>query len=155
MKICIYGAGAIGGYLAAGLSEVEGVELSLVARGPHLAAIRQGGLKLLIDGLVRSCRPVATDDPRDLGRQDFVIVCLKAHQAWEAAERMAPLLGPDTTVVTGQNGVPWWYAYGLGGRFAGARLGLVQQLGRSLNVYPTVPPASAGPALPAAGAAHA
>jgi 2-dehydropantoate 2-reductase len=130
MKICIYGAGAIGGYLAAGLSEVEGVELSVVARGAHLAAIRQSGLKLLIGGETRVCRPTATDDPRNLGPQDYVLVCLKAHQAWEAAERMAPLLGTETAVVTGQNGVPWWYTYGLtcglagdlDGRFAGARL---------------------------------
>jgi 2-dehydropantoate 2-reductase len=130
MRICIYGAGAIGGYLAAGLSEVEGVQLSLVARGAHLAAIRQSGLKLLIDGETRVCRPAATDNPSDLGPQDYVIVCLKAHQAWEAAERMAPLLGPETAVVTGQNGVPWWYTYGLtaglagdlDGRFAGARI---------------------------------
>src|SRR5262245_16405511 len=122
MRICIYGAGAIGGYLAAGLSEVEGVELSVVARGAHLAAIRQSGLKLLIDGETRVCRPAATNDPSDLGPQDYVIVCLKAHQAWEAAERMAPLLGSETAVVTGQNGVPWWYTYGLTGGFADARL---------------------------------
>jgi 2-dehydropantoate 2-reductase len=130
MRICIYGAGAIGGYLAAGLSEVEGVQLSAVARGAHLAAIRQSGLKLLIDGETRLCRLAATDDPHDLGPQDYVIVCLKAHQAWESAERMAPLLGPETAIVTGQNGVPWWYTYGLSGglagdvdgRFAGARL---------------------------------
>jgi len=126
MRICIYGAGAIGGYLAVGLSDVEGVQLSVVARGAHLAAIRQSGLKLLIDGETRTCRPAATDDPCDLGPQDYVVVCLKAHQAWETAERMAPLLGPETAVVTGQNGVPWWYTYGLAGdldgRFAGARL---------------------------------
>jgi 2-dehydropantoate 2-reductase len=125
MRICIYGAGAIGGYLAAGLSTVDGVHLSVVARGAHLAAIRRSGLKLLIDGETRVCHPAATDDPRALEPQDYVIVCLKAHQAWDAAERMAPLLGPDTAVVTGQNGVPWWYAYGLDGRFAGARLSSV------------------------------
>jgi 2-dehydropantoate 2-reductase len=122
MRICIYGAGAIGGYLAAGLSQVEGVKLSLVARGAHLAAIRQSGLKLLIDGETRVCHPTATDNPLELGPQDYVIVCLKAHQAWEAAERMTPLLGAETAVVTGQNGVPWWYTYGLDGRFAGARV---------------------------------
>jgi 2-dehydropantoate 2-reductase len=122
MRICIYGAGAIGGYLAAGLSRVDGVDLSVVARGAHLAAIRNSGLKLLIDGETRVCRPVATSDARELGPQDYVIVCLKAHQAWEAAERMMPLLGAETAVVTGQNGVPWWYTYGLDGRFAGARV---------------------------------
>jgi 2-dehydropantoate 2-reductase len=122
VRICIYGAGAIGGYLAVGLSAVEGVELSLVARGQHLAAIRRNGLKLLIDGEERICRPRATDDPAELGPQDYVIVCLKAHQAWEAVEHMRPLLGDKTAVVTGQNGVPWWYAYGLDTRFENVRL---------------------------------
>jgi 2-dehydropantoate 2-reductase len=122
VKVCIYGAGAIGGYLAAGLSGVDGVELSLVARGPHLAAIRSSGLKLRIDGGERICRPTATSDPRELGAQDYVIVCLKAHQAWQVADQMAPLLGPDTAVVTGQNGVPWWYTHGLDARFGDARL---------------------------------
>jgi 2-dehydropantoate 2-reductase len=122
MKICIYGAGAIGGYLAEGLSKVDGVDLSIVARGPHLAAIQRHGLKLLIDNEERVCHPRATNDPATLGPQDCVIVCLKAHQAWEAAEQMRPLLGPDTAVVTGQNGLPWWYAHGLGDRFAHVRL---------------------------------
>jgi 2-dehydropantoate 2-reductase len=125
VKICIYGAGAIGGYLAAGLSEVDGVELSVVARGAHLAAIQASGLTLLIDGQTRVCRPRATNDANQLGPQDYVIVCLKAHQAWEAAHRMAPLLGPETAVVTGQNGVPWWYTHGLDARFREARLNSV------------------------------
>jgi len=125
VKICIYGAGAIGGYLAAGLSEVDGVELSVVARGAHLAAIQANGLTLLIDGQTRVCRPRATNDANQLGPQDYVIVCLKAHQAWEAAHRMAPLLGPETAVVTGQNGVPWWYTHGLDARFREARLNSV------------------------------
>lgn len=122
MKICIFGAGAIGGYLAAGLSKVEGVELSLIARGPHLAAIKADGLKLLKDGKETVCRPRASNDPGDLGPQDFVIVSLKAHQAWESAERMAPLLGKSTAVVTCQNGVPWWYGYELGGPYDGAHI---------------------------------
>jgi 2-dehydropantoate 2-reductase len=122
MKVCIYGAGAIGGYLAAGLARVEGVELSLVARGAHLAAIQREGLKLLTGGEERVCHPHATNDPAALGVQDYVIVCLKAHQAWEVAEQMRPLLGTDTAVVTGQNGVPWWYTHGLPERFRDARL---------------------------------
>jgi 2-dehydropantoate 2-reductase len=134
VKICIYGAGAIGGYLAAGLSRVDGVELSLVARGPHLAAIRDRGLELRIDGESRICRPVATNDPRELGPQDCVIVCLKAHQAWEAAEQMAPLLGADTAVVTGQNGLPWWYMHGLGERFGGTSLRSIDPLDRQWTV---------------------
>jgi len=130
VKVCIYGAGAIGGYLAAGLSGVDGVELSLVARGPHLAAIRSSGLKLRIDGGERICRPTATSDPRELGAQDYVIVCLKAHQAWQVVDHMAPLLGPDTAVVTGHNGVPWWYTHGLAARFGDARLRIVDPQNR-------------------------
>lgn len=133
MKICIYGAGAIGGYLAAGLSKVEGVELSLVARGAHLAAIKKSGLKLLIEGREEICKPVATNDPSELGEQDYVIVCLKAHQAWEAAEQMLPLLGAETAVVTGQNGIPWWYMYGLGERFEHMRISSVDQDDRQWN----------------------
>ncbi|MEL6375064.1 MAG: 2-dehydropantoate 2-reductase [Pseudomonadota bacterium] len=113
MKVCIYGAGAIGGYLAAGLSKLDDVELSLIARGPHLKAIKENGLTLIKDGETTVCHPHATDDPASLGPQDYVIVCLKAHQAWQAADTFAPLLGPDTAVVTGQNGVPWWYAHAL------------------------------------------
>lgn len=130
VRICIYGAGAIGGYLAAGLSRVDGVQLSVVARGAHLKAIQEHGLKLQFDGDERVCYPKATSDPGELGPQDYVIVCLKAHQAWEAAEQMRPMLGPNTVVVTGQNGVPWWYTYGLGTRFQGLRLRSVDPEGR-------------------------
>jgi 2-dehydropantoate 2-reductase len=134
VKICIYGAGAIGGYLAAGLSKVDGVELSVVARGAHLAAIKKSGLKLLIGGDERVCTPVATNDPSELGTQDYIIVCLKAHQAWEAAEQMRPLLGPNTAVVTGQNGIPWWYMHGLGKRFEHMRVSSVDQDDRQWNL---------------------
>src|SRR5215469_10168735 len=112
MKVCIYGAGAIGGYLAICLKQA-GADVSLIARGAHLEAIRSNGLKLLIHGEERAACLKATSDPNDLGPQDYVIVALKAHQAWEVAGQMRPLLGPDTAVVTAQNGVPWWYFYGL------------------------------------------
>jgi 2-dehydropantoate 2-reductase len=120
VRICIYGAGAIGGYLAAGLSTVGEVELSLVARGAHLEKIQQDGLKLLIDGQEKIHRASATDDPATLGPQDYVIIGLKAHQAWETAVQTRPLLDPHTAAVC-QNGVPWWYGYGLTG-FDGLRL---------------------------------
>ena len=132
MRICIYGAGAIGGYLAAGLSTVSDVELSLVARGPHLAMIQQQGLKLLIKGEEKVCHPVATNDPSTLGPQDYVIVCLKAHQAWETAEQTRVLFGRHTAVVTCQNGVPWWYGYGLNG-FDDMRLQSVDPDNRQWN----------------------
>ena len=125
MKVCVYGAGAIGGYLAVELAQVAGVEVSAIARGGHLAAIREKGLRLLIGEETRAARLQASDDPADLGRQDFVIIALKAHQAWEVAEQMAPLLGPETALVTCQNGVPWWYFHALEGRFAGRRLASV------------------------------
>jgi 2-dehydropantoate 2-reductase len=133
VKVCIYGAGAIGGYLAACLSKVDGVELSLVARGAHLAAIKKSGLTLLIGGNAQVCAPVATNDPSELGVQDYVIVCLKAHQAWEAAEQMRPLIGPDTAVVTGQNGIPWWYMHGLGEGFEHMRVSSVDPDNRQWN----------------------
>jgi 2-dehydropantoate 2-reductase len=125
MKICIYGAGAIGGYLAVGLASVEGVELSIVARGAHLEAVRRNGLKLVIDGGERVARIKASADPAEFGPQDVVVIGLKAHQAWEAADHLRPLLGRRTAVVTCQNGVPWWYFHHLPGPFAERRLSSV------------------------------
>ena len=108
MKICIYGAGAIGGYLGVQLSRA-GHEVSLIARGRNLEAMKAKGMRLLIGGEALEARPFCTDDPAEAGPQDYVIVTLKAHQALEVADRFAPLLGPDTAVVTAMNGVPWWY----------------------------------------------
>lgn len=132
MKICIYGAGAIGGYLAVKLRQA-GADVSLVARGAHLAAIRENGLKLLIDGEEKVARMSASADPAELGPQDYVIVALKAHQAWEAAEQMKPLLGPQTAVVTAQNGLPWWYFYGFEGQYADRRIESVDPGDRQWN----------------------
>src|SRR5215212_905054 len=129
VKICIYGAGAIGGYLAVCLKQ-GGAEISLVARGAHLHAIQKDGLKLLIGGEERVAEMPATADPRELGPQDYVIVALKAHQAWEVAESMRPLLGPDTAVVTAQNGIPWWYFHGFEGQYANLQLQSVDPEGR-------------------------
>ena len=106
MKICIYGAGAIGGYLGAELCRVPDVEVSLIARGPHLDAIKKHGIKLIIDGKEQISNPTATDDPTKLGYQDYIFVSLKSHQAWESADNLIPLLGKNTAVITCQNGVP-------------------------------------------------
>ena len=133
MKVCIYGAGAIGGFLGAGLAGVDGVELSLIARGPHLAAIRENGLRLIRDGERRTVHVRASDDPAELGPQDYVIIGLKAHQAWESTAQTAPLLGPDTAVVTCQNGVPWWYFHKLSGPYEGRRLAAVDPEDRQWN----------------------
>jgi 2-dehydropantoate 2-reductase len=114
LKICIYGAGAIGGYLGVQLA-CAGHDVSLVARGPHLEAMRARGLTLRIGGKEHVARVTATDDPAGLGPQDYVIVALKAHSAPAVVDRMQPLLGPDTAVVTAMNGVPWWYFHNLEG----------------------------------------
>ena len=129
MKICIYGAGAIGGYLGV-LLKLSGADVSLIARGAHLAAIKENGLKLLIGGEEKLARMPATSDPAEIGPQDYVIVALKSHQAWEVAEQMKPLLGPETAVVTAQNGVPWWYFYGFEGQYANLQLQSVDPDGR-------------------------
>jgi 2-dehydropantoate 2-reductase len=121
MKIGIYGAGAIGGYLAVLLANA-GHEVTCIARGAHLAAMKERGLKLKIDGEEKVAKIFATDDPREAGPQDYLFVALKAHQAYEAAENFLPLLGPETPVVTAMNGVPWWYFHKLPGRYENHRL---------------------------------
>jgi len=132
MKICIFGAGAIGGYMGVMLKQ-GGADVSLVARGAHLEAIRTNGLTLLIDGGRLTREIPASEDPAELGPQDVVIVALKAHQAWESAEKLAPLLGPDTVVVTAQNGIPWWYFHGLDGPWRDLRLESVDPDNRQWN----------------------
>lgn len=120
-KIAIYGAGAIGGYMGAMLAK-SGADVSLIARGPHLAAMQANGLTL-IKGDERETFPVtATEDPATLGVQDFVIVTLKAHSISAVTDAMQPLLGPDTAVVFAVNGVPWWYFHQHGGPLDGTRL---------------------------------
>src|SRR5215468_7526477 len=99
MKICIYGAGAIGGYLGVQLARA-GADISLVARGPHLAAMRAEGLKLLTDDQSYQVHPRCTDNPADLEEQDVVIICLKAHSITGVINQMQPLLGPHTRIVT-------------------------------------------------------
>ncbi len=121
MRICIYGAGAIGGHLGAKLARA-GVEVSLVARGPHLAAMQANGLTLVEGGARTAVDVDASSDPAALGRQDYVIVTLKAHQVPGVVPLMRPLLGPDTCVVMAVNGVPWWYFYRLAGRYENHRL---------------------------------
>ncbi|MEP6017552.1 MAG: 2-dehydropantoate 2-reductase [Paracoccaceae bacterium] len=121
MKICVFGAGAIGGLMGVKLAQA-GADVSLVARGPHLAAMQQNGLRLIHDGTETVAQVTATDNPKDLGPQDYVIITLKAHSVPGVVQKMAPLIGPDTTIVSGVNGVPWWYFHQIGGAFEGTRL---------------------------------
>ncbi len=125
MKVCIYGAGAIGGYMAVELAQAGTAEVTCIARGPHLAAMRANGLTLRAGDEEKTVEINCTDDPGEAGPQDYVVVTLKAHSAAAVADQMTPLLGPDTAVVTAQNGVPWWYFYQLGGPHDGARLASV------------------------------
>ncbi|MEL6680867.1 MAG: 2-dehydropantoate 2-reductase [Pseudomonadota bacterium] len=124
MKICIFGAGAIGGYMGAKLAKA-GADVSLVARGPHLAAMQANGLTLIEEGEHSTVEVTASDNAADLGPQDYVVVTLKAHSVPGVVDKIQPLLGPDTTIVSGVNGVPWWYFYGLDGPYADRRLASV------------------------------
>jgi 2-dehydropantoate 2-reductase len=129
MKVCIYGAGAIGAHIGV-LLKGAGVDVSVVARGAHLEAIKANGLKLIIGGEEKIARMPASNTPADLGVQDYVIVALKSHQAWEAADQFKPLLGQHTAVVTAQNGIPWWYFHGFEGQYANLQLQSVDPDGR-------------------------
>jgi 2-dehydropantoate 2-reductase len=112
MRICVYGAGAVGGHVAVRLAR-SGHDVSVIARGDNLAAIRANGLALRAAGEEFHARVVATSQPSDLGNQDFVISTLKANALGALAAGLAPLLGPNTAIVFAQNGLPWWYDIGL------------------------------------------
>lgn len=128
-KICIYGAGAIGGYMGAMLAKA-GADVSLVARGPHLAAMQDNGLILeTVDGR-ETIAVTASENPEDLGVQDYVIITLKAHSVPGVVDAMQPLLGANTTVVFAVNGVPWWYFHKLGGDLEGRRVETVDPGGK-------------------------
>jgi 2-dehydropantoate 2-reductase len=129
MKICVYGAGAIGGLLGVRMSQA-GAEVSLVARGAHLAAMREDGVKLITGTREEIIFLPATDDAAELGPQDFVIVALKAHQLAAAAAAMRPLFGPDTAIVTAADGIPYWYFHRHGGEWEGRRLAGIDPDGR-------------------------
>ena len=122
MKICIYGAGAIGGYLGAGLA-LKGADVTLIARGSHLEAIQQNGLTLIKDDERYVANVRAFENPADAGPQDYVFVTLKAHSVPPVAANVAQLFHESTAVVCGVNGIPWWYFYGLEGEYTGRRIG--------------------------------
>jgi 2-dehydropantoate 2-reductase len=121
MKICIFGAGAIGGYMGAKLA-AAGADVSLVARGPHLKAMQENGLRLIEETGISTVKVTASDTASDLGPQDYVIVTLKAHSVPSVVPHMQPLINDHTTVVSGVNGVPWWYFHKISGALEGTRL---------------------------------
>ncbi|HEY0297231.1 MAG TPA: 2-dehydropantoate 2-reductase [Bordetella sp.] len=140
MKICIYGLGAIGGLLGARLA-AAGEDVSAVTRrGATLTAVQQRGLTLIeteeSGSHVRHIPIHAVEDPAELGPQDLVIVAVKTTSLADAAQRIGPLLGPGTTVLSAMNGVPWWFFHGLGPEFAGTPLPSVDRDGRLAAAIP-------------------
>ena len=121
MKFVIVGAGATGAFLGARLARA-GVDVTLVARGAHLAAMRERGVEVRDDGGSFVAHPPCTDDLSVVTEADAVFLTLKAHSLPDMAPRLGPLLGPDTAIVTGQNGIPWWYFERHGGPLDGTRL---------------------------------
>ncbi len=147
-RICVFGAGAIGGLLGAKLA-AAGVPVTLIARGAHLEAIRAEGLRLaLAEGEV-VVKPAATDDPARLGPQDIVIFAVKTPALRAAAVAAQPLIAPGTVIVAAANGVPWWYFHGHAAPHEGHRLASVDPDGR---LWEKLPPArSLGCVVYAAG----
>jgi 2-dehydropantoate 2-reductase len=121
MKICIYGAGSIGGWMGVRLAHA-GHDVSVVARGATLAALEQNGLQLTEAGKTTAVTVAASEDSAALGPQDVVIVAVKAPAMASVAAGIGPLLTKDSIVITAMNGVPWWFCDGLGSAFAGKRL---------------------------------
>src|SRR5580700_2402357 len=128
MRICVFGAGSVGGYLAAYLAR-GGAEVSVVARGAHLAAIRANGLTVETPDEALTVRIAASDNPFELGRHDLVLVTVKAPALPEVAATIAPLLGSQTAVAFVMNGIPWWYFHAHGGPLDGRQLGLLDPNG--------------------------
>jgi 2-dehydropantoate 2-reductase len=121
VRICVFGAGSVGGYLAGYLSR-GGADVSVVARGAHLTAIRSNGLTVETPDESLTVHIAASDKPEDLGRQDIVLVTVKAPALPEVAATIAPLLGSDTSVAFITNGIPWWYFHAVGGASEGRQI---------------------------------
>lgn len=136
-SVCVFGAGAIGGFVAARL-EAAGTKVSVVARGAHGAALASKGLVLESGGERITTHPRVVGDPAELGPQDYLFVTLKAHSLEPALPQMRKLIGPQTTIVAGVNGLPWWYFYKLPGPFEGRRLRSVDPNGA---LWDGLPPA--------------
>lgn len=135
MKIAVFGAGAIGGLLAVKLHQA-GADVCVIARGPHLAAIREKGMTLRSEGQTVTARLHATDRAEEAGPQDYVIVTLKANGLAPAAVEIAKLMGPETALVTGINGVPYWYFYRLEGPWRDRTIESVDPGGKLWQLLP-------------------
>jgi 2-dehydropantoate 2-reductase len=136
MKICIYGAGAVGGFIGALLAR-NGCEVSALCQGATLEALRNYGLRLQTKDEQLTEKVYATDDPATLGIQDVVVIAVKAPALIHVAQRIAPLIGPNTIVLTAMNGVPWWFFDGFGGQYAGMKLDSVDPDGAIAAAIPS------------------
>lgn len=134
-KACIYGAGAIGGWIGAGLA-AAGCSVSVVARGATLEALNNHGLRVATGTDTRPAAVQASADPAALGVQDLVVIAVKAPALLDVAHHIAPLIGPDTLVLTAMNGVPWWFFQGFGGPYAGTQLKAVDATGEIAAAIP-------------------
>ena len=138
MKVCIYGAGAIGGWIGVHLAQT-GHEVSVVARGATLEALQKNGLQCVqtqaADTRIKADVKVSAQ-PADLGPQDLVVVAVKAPAMADVATGIAPLLGSNTTVLTAMNGVPWWFFQGFGGKLQGTTLNTIDPEGRIAQAIP-------------------
>jgi len=139
VKVAIFGAGAIGGLMGAKLAQA-GADVTFIARGPHLAAMQANGVTLLHGEERTVVHPRCTADPVEAGVQDYVIVTLKAHGLPGAAPQIAKMMGPDSALVTGINGVPYWYFYGLDSEYRDRRVESVDPGG---NLWDVLPPSRA------------
>ena len=138
MKVCIYGAGAIGGWIGVHLAQT-GHEVSVVARGATLEALQKNGLQCVQSHVPEAhlkANVKASANPADLGPQDVVIVAVKAPAMADVALGIAPLLGPNTMVMTAMNGVPWWFFQGFGGKLQGTTLNTIDPEGRIAKAIP-------------------
>lgn len=134
MKVCVFGAGAVGGVIAGHLARAGLCDVSVVARGAHLDALRRRGLRVVShdDDFVVDVR--ATDDPRELGEQDYIFVTTKAHQLDSAYALIEPLLGADTAVLPPSTGIPYWFFHGAPQPWRNRRLPLVDPGGRHWSI---------------------
>jgi 2-dehydropantoate 2-reductase len=135
MKVCIYGAGAIGGWIGVKLAQA-GCDVSVVARGATLDVLKKDGLKLVEKDATHTVKVAASADPADLGAQDLVVVAVKAPAMESVAAHIAPLISAGTTVLTAMNGVPWWFCDGLDEPFTGKRLSSVDPRGSIAAAIP-------------------
>ena len=135
-KICIYGAGAIGGWIGARLAQRPGMMVSVVARGETLRQLQSHGLQLNSGDNILSAKVRASQLPTSLGIQDLVIIAVKAPSMLDVAKQIQPLIGPNTLVMTAMNGVPWWFLQGFGGVYANTPLKSVDPKGQIAAAIP-------------------